>query len=144
MKGSLHLVTAWRITLYCPVSPAAWPVLWAGDLTRLEQDILAAPVFAALRANAEFGTLGPYRQVYEMALGHESFSPTTEARPTLGKANEHSLTMNVVITTYVAANVSKARREELIAALAAAHPWEVPVMEIHKVRVLEPDAPPRP
>ena len=142
MKGSFHLVTAWRITVYCPLSPASWTVLRSGDLTRIEQDTLAAPVFGILRANVEFGSLGPYRQVYEMSLGHESFTPTTEALPSLGKANENSLTMNVVITTHVSAHVSKTRREELIAALAAAHPWEVPVIEIYKVRVLEPDAAP--
>jgi hypothetical protein len=138
LKGSLRLCVAQRITIYCPASRDAWLALLAGDTARLEQDPAVAPLFSTLRAHAEFGALGPYRNVYEVSGGHESFTPNSEARPALGTAGETSTTASIVVTTYVARAVSDTRLAELVAALAASHPWELPVIEVCEVRVLAP------
>jgi hypothetical protein len=91
-------------------------------------------------SHPEFGALGPYRNVYEVSGGHETFTPGTDARPSLGAAGKTSTTASVVVTTYLPRPVSEVRLAELVAALAAAHPWELPVIEVCEVRVLAPAA----
>jgi hypothetical protein len=138
LKNSLRLSAAQRITIYCPASREAWLALLAGDTTRLEHDPAVAPLLRTLRAHAEFGVLGPYGNVYEVSGGHESFTPNSDARPALGTAGKASTTSAIVVTTYLSQAVSDARLAELVAALAAAHPWELPVIEVCEVRVLAP------
>jgi hypothetical protein len=138
LKSSLRLCVAQRITIYCPASRDARLALLAGDTARLEQDPAVAPLFKTLRAHAEFGALGPYRNVYEVSGGHESFTPNSQARPALGAAGQTSSTASIVVTTYVAQALSDTRLAELVAALAASHPWELPVIEVCEVRVLAP------
>src|ERR1700690_2361665 len=75
LKSSLRLCVAHRITVYCPASRDAWLALLAGDTALLEQDPAIAPLFNTLRAHAEFGALGPYRNVYEVSGGHERPRP---------------------------------------------------------------------
>ena len=142
LKQSLSLCSARRITVYCPVSRDGWLALLAGDATRLETEPGIAPLFDVLRSHPEFGSLGPYRSVYEVTGGHESFTPGAGARPTLGRPGEVSTTVSVAVTTYVSGAHSEARLAELVRALAQAHPWELPVIEVTDVRVLE--APDRP
>ncbi len=141
LKSTLRLSVAQRITIHWPASREAWVALLAGDTARLEQDPMIAPLFKTLRANAEFGGLGPYRNVYELSGGRESFTPNSEARPALGMAGKTSSTASIVVTTYVAQAISEARLAELVAALAASHPWELPVIEVCEVRVLAPATP---
>jgi hypothetical protein len=138
LKSGLRLCVAQRVTIYCPASRDAWLALLAGDTSRLEQDPAVAPLFKTLRAHVEFGALGPYRNVYEVSGGHESFTPNSEARPALGTAGKTSTTASIVVTTYMAQTVSDAKLAELVAALAASHPWELPVIEVCEVRVLAP------
>jgi len=138
LKSSLRLSIAQRITIYCPASREAWLALLAGDASRLEEDPAVAPLLATLRAYPEFGAMGPYRNVYEVSGGHESFTPGSNARPTLGAAGKTSTTASVVVTTYLSGAVSEVRLAELVAALAASHPWELPVIELCEVRVLAP------
>ena len=56
----------------------------------------------------------------------------------MGTAGEASTTASIVVTTYVAQAVSDTRLAELVAALAASHPWELPVIEVCEVRLLAP------
>jgi hypothetical protein len=140
LKSSLRLSLAQRITIYCPASREAWLALLAGDASRLEADPAVAPLLATLRAHPEFGALGPYRNVYEVSGGLETFTPGTNARPSLGAAGKTSTTASVVVTTYLPRPVSEVRLAELVAALAASHPWELPVIEVCEVRVLAPAA----
>lgn len=138
LKSSLRLSTARRITIHCPASRETWSALLAGDASRLETDPAIAPLLATMRAFPEFGAMGPYRSVFEVSGGHESFTPDSNARPTLGAAGKTSTTASVVVTTYLTGKVSQARVTELVAALAACHPWELPVIEVCEVRVLAP------
>ncbi len=137
LKSSLRLSPARRITVYCPLSHDGWLALRAGDATRLETEAGIAPLFDVLRGHPEFGSLGPYRSVYEVTGGHESFTPGMGARPTLGTPGEVSTTVSVAITTYVSGAHSEERLAALVHALAAAHPWELPVIEVSSVQVLE-------
>ncbi len=144
LKSTLRLAGAHRITIHVPASREAWLALLGGDASRLEHDQNVLPLFRMLRAHSEFGALGPYRNVYELSGGHESFTPGHEAKPTFGNPGETSTTASVVITTYVSQSVSQTRIAELVAALAAAHPWELPVIEVCEVRVLAPAMASRP
>ena len=138
LKSSLRLCVAQRITIFCPASRDAWLALLAGEPALLERDPAVAPLLKTLRAHPEFGALGPYRNVYEISGGHESFTPSAEARPTLGTVGEASTAASIMVTTFVAQAVSETRLAELVAALAASHPWELPVIEVCAVRVLAP------
>ena len=138
LKSRLRLRCVRRITIYCPAARGAWLALLAGDAARIEQDAALAPLFTTLRAHPEFGALGPYRNVFEVSGGHESFTPGPDARPALGNAGESSTTTSVAITTYVADDVSEPRLAELVAALAQSHPWELPVIEVCNVRLVAP------
>lgn len=135
LKDSLRLTPVRRITVHCPVPRETWH---ARDADRLDLEPALASIFAVLRANPEFGTLGPYHNVLEVAPGHESFTPGRGSSPTLGRAGEATGTGTVAITTYVSARVPERRLEELVAALAAAHPWELPVIEVVGARILAP------
>lgn len=141
LKDSLRLTTVRRITVHCPVSRDAWDSLQAGDSAQLEREPDLAPLFDVLRAHEEFGALGPYRSVFEIGRGRETFTPRAGSRPTLGSAGEVCRTYTIVITTYVAERVADARFADLIAALARAHPWELPVIEVSSVRILGTDTP---
>ena len=138
LKSSLRLTAVRRITVYGPASRRAWLALLAGDPAAVEADPAVAPLLAVLRAQPEFGALGPYRNVFELSGGHESFTPDAGAQPTFGHAGETSTTASVAITTYVAAGVAEQRLTDLVALLAAAHPWELPVIEVCAVQVLAP------
>jgi len=138
LKSSLRLSPARRITVYCPVNREAWLALLAGDEQRLEADAAVAGVLRVLRGCAEFGALGPYRNVFEISGGHESFTPGADAQPTLGQPGEVATTASVAITTYVSADLARSRVAELVALLADAHPWELPVIEVTDIEVLVP------
>ena len=79
------------------------------------------------------GDFGLYHGVVEIGTGWESFTPSPDAAPTLGAAGTATLSPTVILTSYVAA---EADIEGALAALLAAHPWEVPVIELSQAELL--------
>lgn len=93
-------------------------------------------MLAIIRAENPLGDFGLYKGVVEISTGFESFSPTAEAKPTSGGAGEVAVSPTVIITTYIRDDAP----EELVAAslneLVAAHPWEVPVIEVFQTSLV--------
>jgi len=105
----------------------------AGDASALEADPAAAACLAIIRSHNALGDFSLYHGVCEIGIGWESFTPSPDAAPTLGTAGDRALSPTVILTTYapVQANI-----DEALAALMAAHPWEVPVIELAEVVLL--------
>ncbi|MFY8195129.1 hypothetical protein [Novosphingobium sp. B1] len=121
------------VKIHCPVTAETLAAMIAGDSGALERDITAAAILAVIRADNPLGDFSLYKGVCEVALGWESFQPGAEARPTLGSADMRTLSPTIILTTYAQAD---AEIEPALAALMAAHPWEVPVIEITEVDLL--------
>ena len=77
-----------------------------------------------------------YRSVVELAPGWEFFTPSAGARPTLGAADIGQASPTVVVTLHVAADVRDDVFDGLLDQLIAAHPWEVPVIELTAAALL--------
>jgi hypothetical protein len=99
----------------------------------VERDGNAAAVLAAIRG-AGLGDFGRYAGVMEVVPAMEIFTPGAEARPAVGRAGVTSHVPSVIITTW--ADTGWAGWDAALAAIAAAHPWEVPVIEISESRLL--------
>ncbi len=128
---AVHLRRVRKLRIHCPVDAATLSALLAGDHQALEADTAAAKLLAVIRDEPRLGDFGLYSGVIEIGLGLESFTPSAAATPTLGEAGQVSLSPTVVLTTYVAADLPLADRDPILARLVAAHPWEIPVIELH-------------
>ena len=124
---------ALAVKIHCPIAPATLSALLAGDGTALEADPAAAAILGLLRTGSPLGDFGLYHGVVEIAPGWEHFTPAAGATPTLGKADAASLSPTVILTTYAPAD---ADIDSALSALMAAHPWEVPVIEVQRTRLL--------
>lgn len=121
------------LRIHCPVAPETFAALVAGQGAALEADPAASAVLAAIRA-AGLGDFGRYTGVVEAALGIEIFTPTAAARPAQGRAGVTSHVPTVILTTW--AEMAPAALDAALVAIAAAHPWEVPVIEVSEARLL--------
>ncbi len=136
VKKHLRLIAAKRITVHCPASDAAQAAFLAGNLERLESEPPFDALFSVLRGHVEFGCIGPYRSVFELSLGRETFVPGPGADPTAGTLDERASVGTLRVTTYVPGDTGAPRLAELVAMLAEAHPWELPVIELANVDIL--------
>jgi hypothetical protein len=123
-----------RISIYCPISRSTFAALVRGEFNAAQRDPASAPLLKIIENSSDLGNFGTYKGVCELALGFETFTPTAGARPVLGADGTRSVTPMITITTFVPADVPEARLTALVAELAAAHPWEVPVIEVATVR----------
>lgn len=128
----LGVRTVTVIRIHCPVTPETFAALVAGRGAALEVDPAASAVLAAIRA-AGLGDFGSYRGVVEAALGIEIFTPTAAASPALGAAGVISHSPTVILTSW--ADGEPLAIEAALAAIRAAHPWEVPVIELSEARL---------
>lgn len=121
------------VKIHCPIAPETLAAMVAGDEGALERDPAACAILAVIRDENPFGDFGLYESVCEIAPGWESFQPAPDARPALGKSGARSLSPTAILTTYADAEADIA---QALAALMAAHPWEVPVIELSEVELL--------
>lgn len=126
-----------RITVHCPIRPETLGTVAGGDVEALARDPGIAPLLDFIESSAEFGDFGRYKGVCEISLGLEAFTPQPGANPTLGTAGARSVSPTATLTSYLAAAVNEERLAELVGALAARHPWEIPVIEVADVRLAE-------
>lgn len=126
-----------RITIHCPIRPATLQALAAGSAAELALDPGVAPILELIGSAAEFGDFGRYKGVCEIGLGAEAFTPQAGAQPTVGTAGRRSVSPTATLTTYVAADCSAAHLAELVESLAVCHPWEVPVIEVAAVQLVD-------
>ncbi|MCX7284692.1 MAG: hypothetical protein NTX28_11740 [Novosphingobium sp.] len=124
---------ALAVKIHCPITAETLGALIAGDGGALERDGTTAAMLAVIRGDNPLGDFGQYQGVCEIAPGWESFRPDPDARPALGEAGRNSLSATAILTTYAPA---EADISTCLAALMAAHPWEVPVIEVSEVDLL--------
>lgn len=121
------------VKIHCPITAQTLAALTAGDEAALERDSAATAILTVIRDDNPLGDFGLYKGVCEIAPGWESFRPGPDAKPTLGTSGECSLSPTAILTTYADA---EADISAALAALMAAHPWEVPVIELSEVDLL--------
>jgi hypothetical protein len=130
---------SWRkalaIRLAWPVSQATLERLLSGQSAALEADPSLAALLEILRAENPLGDFGAYQAVAELAPGRELFRPGPAAQPTLGEAYRDEHSPSVMVTIHVPAETAGPSLDAAIDALMAAHPWEVPVVEVTEVRL---------
>ena len=125
-----------RIRVYCPVTAETLTAMIAGEHDAIERDPTLSSMLAIVRDDNPLGDFGPYRSVVEMMPGWEMFTPEPSARPTLGAAGCTQVSPSVVMTIHVPTDVATETLDDLLARLIAAHPWEVPVIELSRVDLL--------
>lgn len=115
------------IRIHCPVSAIMLARLQAGEAAALADDPVLSAIVGMIRGSDVLGAIGPYRGVFELGFGLESFVPGAQAVPTTGRAGEATVVPTVVVKTYAA---QEANLDAALAAIVAVHPWEVPVIEL--------------
>ncbi len=115
------------VRVHCPVSGNLLARLQAGEAAALADDAVLSAVIGVIRGSDVLGAIGPYRGVFELGFGLESFVPQADAVPTTGRAGEAAVVPTVVVKSYAPEGADIARE---LAAIAAAHPWEIPVIEV--------------
>ena len=128
--------TVTTIRIFCPVQAATLAAAVAGDAAAMDADPALGAMLAILRDDGPLGDFGIYRNVVEMAPGWESFRPTDDANPTSGTAGAVALSPTILLTTYIAAEAPAKAVDAALARIMAAHPWEVPVVEVGSARLL--------
>ncbi|MFM6829750.1 MAG: hypothetical protein ACKOVA_05370 [Novosphingobium sp.] len=121
------------VKVHCPVAAETLAAMLKGDGEALERDPVAAAILAIIRADNALGDFGLYHGVSEIGLGWESFTPSAGAVPALGAAGTTALSPTVILKTYAPAD---ADIDGALASLMAAHPWEVPVIELAEAELL--------
>ncbi|NML92615.1 hypothetical protein HHL27_02880 [Novosphingobium sp. TW-4] len=110
--------------------------LLAGEAGALESDPTLAAMLAIIREQSALGDFGLYHGVAEITLGWETFVPGPDASPTLGNAAETTFSPTVTLTTWIREGAAETDVETALDALMAAHPWEIPVIEVAESRLL--------
>lgn len=124
------------LRIHCPIADATYRALTAGDASAIERDPVAARLLAIVRDDSPLGDFGLYRAVVELAPGWEIFRPGADAQPTLGSADADTASPTAILTLYIPEDAPVERRDAAIAAILAAHPWEIPVVELTPTRLL--------
>ncbi len=121
------------VRVHCPVTGNVLARLQAGEAAALGDDPVLAGVVGVIRGSDVLGAIGPYSGVFELGFGLESFVPGAEALPTTGRAGEAAVVPTVVVKTYAAMDMNI---DAELAAIAAVHPWEIPVIEVGMVELV--------
>ncbi|MEW9855581.1 hypothetical protein [Novosphingobium sp. M1R2S20] len=133
-EGAMSTITRTRsakaIKIYCPVDRATLKLIQEGRLDDIDQWSALAAIVDVVRADNPLGDFGIYKSVMEVSLGWELFTPSVEARPTLGEAGATTASPTVVLTIYVPSDASSDAISGAMTAILAAHPWETPVIEL--------------
>lgn len=123
-----------RLRIYCPVAASTLSRLMAGE--SVEDDPALSAMLAIVRGDNPLGDFGLYRGVVELHPGWENFEPTAGATPTLGAAGARSLSPTVILTIHIPDDAPQQAVDQTLDAIMAAHPWEVPVIELDETRLL--------
>ncbi|MGO4533654.1 hypothetical protein [Leifsonia sp. 2MCAF36] len=118
-----------KLRVHWPVSAETFDSLVASaGAAYLSEDL--RPLRNVIETTSELGDFGAYTDVVEMSLGVETFLVGDSANATLGARGERCVSPTLVVTTYLSAELSAARVDQVISELVSAHPWEVPVIEL--------------
>ena len=139
MTGGYQLTTARVLRVYCPVAADSLSALLAGDMAALERDPVLSNMPAVIRAHEALGDFGLYKAVMHLASGWELFTAGADAKPAFGKADAAAISPTVLITI-VLPDANEEAVDRALAEIVAAHPWEVPVIEIGPTSLLRASA----
>ncbi len=100
----------------------------------LDKLVTFVPVADAQRlvdalADAGAGRVGDYDRCAFLTVGEGTFRPGAEARPTIGSPGR----IEVVAETRIEMVLARARRDAVVVALRAAHPYEEPAFDIVEI-----------
>ncbi|ELP66768.1 hypothetical protein ACKI1I_26160 [Streptomyces turgidiscabies] len=126
---SVRRRTVRRVKAFWPVSEDTLAACARGDLDTLRSDESFASLLRVLESSPELGDFGVYGDVFEVTFGAEGFTVRPGARPALGSVGGRFLSATVAVTTYVD-SVTDEDLARVLARLADAHPWEIPVIEL--------------
>ncbi len=118
------------LRIHCPVSKVGLARLQAGEAEAIADEGALAAIVAIVRDSDVLGRIGAYRGVFELGFALEGFVPGDGAVPTTGRIGAAEIVPCAVLKTYAAID---ADIDAALAAIVAAHPWEVPVIEIGEV-----------
>ena len=116
------------VRIHCPIALETLEELLEGRLDAIERDPVAAAMLAILRDIEPPGAFVPYRGVVQIGFGAETFVPMAGALPSLGAVGAVSHSPTVVLTSFF--DLPENALSALLARILAAHPWEVPVVEV--------------
>ncbi|EJL33191.1 hypothetical protein PMI02_01226 [Novosphingobium sp. AP12] len=123
------------VRIHVPVRAETLAAMLTGDAAAADGDPVLAVMLAVIREGGVLGDFGLYTGVVEIAPGWESFRSGPDAAPTLGSAGEASLSSTVILTTYAVCGPDDPALLAMVGRLLAAHPWEVPVIEVSPTRL---------
>jgi hypothetical protein len=118
----------WKLKIYLPVREGLPQRPSVHEFAGVLKDI--APVLNAIKSVTGVGSVGNYDNVQEIAFGFEGYRARAGALPQLGAIGESVLVRNAALVTYLDQNCGDGVLQELVTRIAAAHPWEHPVIEI--------------
>ena len=133
MTPGILLKQAWAIRLAWPVSSAVLLRLQSGDMAALDCEDGLAALYAILDADNPLGDFGSYQAVAEVTPGWEIFRPGADAKPTRGTTGQREVSSSLMVTIHIPGEVPRAEVDAAIARVLAAHPWEIPVVELSEV-----------
>ena len=118
------------IKIHWPVSRRTVAAVGAGHVEALGDDESLAALLRELRASPGVGDFGLYQDVFEVSIGAEGFTPKDGALPAFGAVGGRTLSPTLALTTYIDAAAGEDEISQILARIVAAHPWEVPVVEL--------------
>lgn len=133
-KHSTRAVQSLKV--HCPVDRRTLVALSAEQIPIIEAGSALAKILDIVKGQEALGDFGLYKSVVELSAGWEIFTPTPDAKPTLGSADSMSISATAILTIYIPEEVSPTIVSEAIDAIMEAHPWEVPVIEISHALVV--------
>ncbi|MET8945108.1 hypothetical protein ABZX30_16370 [Streptomyces sp. NPDC004542] len=118
------------LKVYWPVSRQTLALAAAGDVEVLRREESLAGLLRVVETSPCLGDFGMYTDVFEVGIGAEGFTTGRGAAPTLGAVGEQTLSPTLTVTTYIDASVPEDELSHALSRIVAAHPWEVPVVEL--------------
>ena len=107
------------LEIYVPITKGTFLDIVKGNVDVVFNDKYAKAILFELKANLINGNFCDYREVLEISLGLETYSPS-----------EFSAVHNIKVTAFINEDYDSIAIIDLVEKLVNNHPWEHPVMTI--------------
>ena len=132
------LHTFLRLAVYIPVEDADDQDAKFTEASWLMESGSVRTILRILQNTGYAGTIGTYKTVAEISAGLETFVPTESSQPSHGSAGTAAVVPSARLVTYLPSSTPAGELSRLADEIAAAHPWEHPVIEVDTVRLWMP------